>query len=28
LQHNGTCTVVGVQRVINATLGGACRTGN
>jgi hypothetical protein len=28
LQHNGTCTVVGVQRVINASLGGACRTGN
>ena len=27
LQHNGTCTVVDVQRVINASLGQSCRTG-
>jgi Bacterial Ig domain len=28
LQQNGTCSVVGVQRVINASLGGPCRIGN
>ena len=27
LQKNGQCTVVGVQRVIQASLGGACRIG-
>jgi Bacterial Ig domain/Purple acid Phosphatase, N-terminal domain len=27
LQQIGQCTVVGVQRVINASLGGACKTG-
>jgi hypothetical protein len=28
LQQTGTCSVVGVQRVINASLGGACKIGN
>jgi hypothetical protein len=28
LQQNGQCNIVGVQRVINASLGGTCRTGN
>jgi hypothetical protein len=28
LQQNGKCSVVGIQRVINATLGGTCRIGN
>ena len=28
LQQTGQCSVVGVQRVINASVGGACRIGN
>lgn len=28
LRHNGQCSVVDVQRVVNASLGGACMVGN
>jgi hypothetical protein len=28
LQQIGQCTVIGVQRVVNASLGGTCRIGN